>query len=1018
MKKLFAIIALSALLPLNPVLAATARIVVPDNVGLNESFSAQVNIEDAEDLHASRFLIDFDKDLLEFNDATIGDLMDLGCDNLTPGFQTTDTGLHFYVDRGSCEGAYGNGTAVNLNFTAKGESGTSGFNFITEGEEKSYLNDSEGMPISTIWENSQTLIDEQVIPEEPVVDVMITPADQTVSVGDNVAVAVTVEDAIDLNTVDLALTFDNTILTFVGVTPSETLNDNGWTLYDPFEYESGLIMVSMDGLEGTPINNNQTLVIFNFTAINSGTSYLNFEPDFNFLNFGDLAALWNNGNVTVNQVVAPPVEDTMEVRFSELYELDYGSSSPYWIKLYRPVDVSYFFAEFTYNTDVLSYKNFESGITMAPEYEDWMLDVFESTPGTVTVMMDGTGALPLSNPTEDILMVALDFEAVGYGMSTFDFTENPDTCLVTNEAFEPYVVEWENREVTVTDNQAPIINIILPTNEDVYYYENADPTITVSGTATDNVGFVSFGSTISNDAPGGVGGGGHGLPTPDPEINFIYDFTLYEGENIITISGTDEAGNSANDIITIYYSLPDTTAPVITLVGENPVNIYVGDTYNDAGATATDDTDGNITANIIAVNPVDTDTVGTYTITYNVSDAAGNHATEASRTINVQDPPPPPPPLPEDTTAPVRTNGAPTGTLSAGTANANLTLTTDEPATCRYSTTVSTPYEDMTGTISAAMTTAHTLALSGLANDTNYKYYVRCADESGNFNTDDYEISFYVDKPAAPAGSGGGSSSGGGGGGGGGGGSSASSVSNPDSGNGVGGGSIDQTDEELLATPENTSIQADNEERAENNVDEHQGNTSLIGADGPTVEKVTAHEAGQIHANADFVELNDTTRKIYEKIITGAPELSDNTKYAIAYFIHQGTATTQRLGAGERAGALNSYIAAFGKYPVFANEWQDVVKIANGRWPTERSESAEKRAKTSFELIYKRPADMNQQNDNAAVTVMAYGLRPAQRNTESEKAAIKTFEHIFNGSPKTAIDWDIVRAIAYSGAIR
>jgi PKD repeat protein len=36
------------------------------------------------------------------------------------------------------------------------------------------------------------------------------------------------------------------------------------------------------------------------------------------------------------------------------------------------------------------------------------------------------------------------------------------------------------------------------------------------------------------------------------------------------------------------------------------------------------------------VNPVDTDTVGSYTVTYNVSDARGNSATEVTRTINVE----------------------------------------------------------------------------------------------------------------------------------------------------------------------------------------------------------------------------------------------------------------------------------------------------------------------------------------------------------------------------------------------
>jgi hypothetical protein len=61
---------------------------------------------------------------------------------------------------------------------------------------------------------------------------------------------------------------------------------------------------------------------------------------------------------------------------------------------------------------------------------------------------------------------------------------------------------------------------------------------------------------------------------------------------------------------------------------------------------------------------------------------------------------------------------------------------------------------------------------------------------------------------------------------------------------------------------------------------------------------------------------------------------------------------------------------------------------------------------------------MKQANDNAAVTVMAYGLRPASRNTNSEKVAINSFKYIYKKTPTSAQDWDIVRAIAYSGAKR
>lgn len=78
----------------------------------------------------------------------------------------------------------------------------------------------------------------------------------------------------------------------------------------------------------------------------------------------------------------------------------------------------------------------------------------------------------------------------------------------------------------------------------------------------------------------------------------------------------------------------DASIPIITLNGGN-ITINQGSTYIDAGASALDLADGNITANIVTVNPVNTNIVGTYIISYNVSDAAGNSAVTATRTVNV-----------------------------------------------------------------------------------------------------------------------------------------------------------------------------------------------------------------------------------------------------------------------------------------------------------------------------------------------------------------------------------------------
>lgn len=117
-------------------------------------------------------------------------------------------------------------------------------------------------------------------------------------------------------------------------------------------------------------------------------------------------------------------------------------------------------------------------------------------------------------------------------------------------------------------------------------------------------------------------------------VNPVDSNTL--GVYIVTYNVSDNAGNDADEVTRMVTVVaPDTTAPVITLLGSASVTLTVGDAYADAGATATDDVDGDITAEIETNNPVDTATQGTYTVTYNVEDDAGNAATEVTRTVTV-----------------------------------------------------------------------------------------------------------------------------------------------------------------------------------------------------------------------------------------------------------------------------------------------------------------------------------------------------------------------------------------------
>lgn len=79
----------------------------------------------------------------------------------------------------------------------------------------------------------------------------------------------------------------------------------------------------------------------------------------------------------------------------------------------------------------------------------------------------------------------------------------------------------------------------------------------------------------------------------------------------------------------------DTEAPVITLSGLASVSIESGQSYVDSGATAVDNIDGDISTSIAVANTVNTRSVGTYTVTYSVSDFAGNAAASVTRTVSV-----------------------------------------------------------------------------------------------------------------------------------------------------------------------------------------------------------------------------------------------------------------------------------------------------------------------------------------------------------------------------------------------
>ncbi len=99
-------------------------------------------------------------------------------------------------------------------------------------------------------------------------------------------------------------------------------------------------------------------------------------------------------------------------------------------------------------------------------------------------------------------------------------------------------------------------------------------------------------------------------------------------------------GNTASDEYTLTI---DITPPVITRNGDAALTIVSGTTYTDAGATANDNIGGDITGSITRSFTLDgteattlnSSQLGTYVITYDVSDAANNPAPAVTRTVTV-----------------------------------------------------------------------------------------------------------------------------------------------------------------------------------------------------------------------------------------------------------------------------------------------------------------------------------------------------------------------------------------------
>ncbi len=165
------------------------------------------------------------------------------------------------------------------------------------------------------------------------------------------------------------------------------------------------------------------------------------------------------------------------------------------------------------------------------------------------------------------------------------------------------------RDVEVADTTPPVIALQGPS------------TVTITqGTPYTEPGYTAT-DACSGDLTAGVN------VTGSVNVNVVGAYEL-------TYAVSDGEGNSAQTIRTV--NVISGSAPVITILGENPVAVECGGSYEDAGAEAADAEDGDLTPLITVENLVNTAATGVYHVFYTVTDAAMNTVT-ADRIVFVAD---------------------------------------------------------------------------------------------------------------------------------------------------------------------------------------------------------------------------------------------------------------------------------------------------------------------------------------------------------------------------------------------
>ena len=245
-------------------------------------------------------------------------------------------------------------------------------------------------------------------------------------------------------------------------------------------------------------------------------------------------------------------------------------------------------------------------------------------------------------------------------------------------------------------------------------------------------------------------------------LEFGYWYFGEQDLNLKNLSG--ENGGDVHDTHFYLYSDSDGTAQFsninilwtlkITVLDQNGVplqnaDVVIKDKNDDQKAHGTTDINGFYSTDLVestfaGINPVGSTGYSPYSVTVNYNGDILTRAVDLDgpkqETFKFDSQISPT----SDLTAPLVSDGTPYGTLSSDTSSVNLSVVTNEDATCGYSLDPGVSFADKPFSFSSTGGTTHTSAIDNLSSGGTNNFYVRCIDGSGNANADDYLVSFWI----------------------------------------------------------------------------------------------------------------------------------------------------------------------------------------------------------------------------------------------------------------------------------